>query len=458
LLGQPELDQKLKGQGLRQLRQRISVRWQLSPLSAEETYAYIRHRVRIAASGPKELFSESALRLIHRRTGGVPRLINQLCDRALLAGYAAGQPRIDSALIRTAAREIPDTRGGGNESETGGWRLRWSARTAILAAILVAVVMAMFTGIFVDRSGFISASQSFFRDPSALEARFDSPSIDSQRPSNVLEAPAATPRERVVTPEVDRARPEVTPLAKGLFARLLRHRDVQLAIAESRDAILEGAGRPIPVGNRVPTDTVALRSSIEERGLVATFFDGGSLELLRRLEHPVVLAFTPNASSVATPPGLGDGLAESKSLWLALLGFDGDRGHLAGVISGRVVSVPVRELRAHWLETGMIVWNRYEPLPERLSLGEEGEGVDWLQRSLAELQFFSGQSDGRFGDDTKNALLLFQEQTGIIPDGIAGPLTQIALYGQLDRYPVPRLSTFLDPSSSSASPLPGDRP
>jgi len=108
LLGQPELDRKLDGRGLRQLRQRISVRWQLDPLGPHETRAYVRHRLSVAAGEPKDLFSDAALREVHRRTGGIPRLVNQLCDRALLAGYAARAATIGPRLIRAAAREIPD--------------------------------------------------------------------------------------------------------------------------------------------------------------------------------------------------------------------------------------------------------------------------------------------------------------------------------------------------------------
>jgi general secretion pathway protein A len=454
LLGQPELDQKLDSEGLRQLRQRISVRWQLSPLSAEETHAYIRHRVGIAANKPTELFSESALRQVHRRTGGIPRLINQLCDRALLAGYAAGQPRIDSALIRTAAQEIPDTRrGGDHQAEHGGGRFSRRMRATLLAAVVIAISI----GIFVGQSGRTGAIGSFFRGPGVIESGFDPATVEGHTPPDTLEA-AAAEEEGATLRAFNNTPPEITPLAPGLFFRLLQHRDVQVAIAESHHAILEGTGRRVPALGSVPKKIAALQSGIEERGLVATLFDGGSLDLLRRLDHPVVLAFTPDASAVPSSPDLVSDPSESKSLWLALLGFDGDRGHLAGLISGQVVSVPVRELTAHWLETGLIVWERHEPVPERLIAGEKGGGVYWLQRSLAELQYFSKQANGQFGDDTKEALRRFQERTGLVADGIAGPLTQIALYGQLGRYEVPRLSTFLDSFSSPVPPPgPGDR-
>ncbi|MBW2425201.1 MAG: AAA family ATPase, partial [Deltaproteobacteria bacterium] len=155
LLGQPELDRKLDEPGLRQLRQRISVRWKLEPLGAQETRAYVRHRIAVAAGEPRELFSEAALREIHRRTGGVPRLVNQLCDRALLAGYAARAAQIGPALVRAAAREIPDAqrpRSSTPAARSGGPRRPW----LFLAASLGLVALALIAGLQLGRSGLSS--------------------------------------------------------------------------------------------------------------------------------------------------------------------------------------------------------------------------------------------------------------------------------------------------------------
>jgi len=118
LFGQPELDQLLDSKELRQLRQRISVRWSLAPLTASEVSEYVRHRLRIAAGRECNLFSERALREIRRRSRGIPRLVNVLADRALLAGYGAGVREIGPDLVSQAAREILKARG------RPGWRRR----------------------------------------------------------------------------------------------------------------------------------------------------------------------------------------------------------------------------------------------------------------------------------------------------------------------------------------------
>ncbi len=105
LIGQPELSQMLESQELRQLAQRVTARYHLLPFSAPETRGYILHRMEVA--GQREVaFSEGAIHEVHRRSGGVPRLINVICDRALLGAYAHDQRRIDAATVRIAAGEV----------------------------------------------------------------------------------------------------------------------------------------------------------------------------------------------------------------------------------------------------------------------------------------------------------------------------------------------------------------
>lgn len=134
LLGQPELDAKLDSSRLRQLRQRISVRWSLVPLSARDTQRYVRHRLQVAASARRNIFSHAALRDVHRRTQGTPRLINVLCDRALLLGYAEGATEISASIVRRAAKEIPDTRGV-RRSRMGRRLALWTAVASAIAGI-----------------------------------------------------------------------------------------------------------------------------------------------------------------------------------------------------------------------------------------------------------------------------------------------------------------------------------
>jgi hypothetical protein len=119
LVGQPELDKTLKQPGFRQIRQRINMRYHLNPLSQKGTKEYIEKRLQIAgAKGP--LFTESAIREIYRISRGIPRLINILCDNALLNGYAQDRRIIDKKLVKEAAKDL---KLGGNFRNFWHWVL-----------------------------------------------------------------------------------------------------------------------------------------------------------------------------------------------------------------------------------------------------------------------------------------------------------------------------------------------
>lgn len=104
LVGQPELRVTINGPAFRQLAQRISVDHHIDPMKHEETRWYIRHRLRIAG-GEVTLFRNSAIDLIYDGAAGVPRLVNQLCDAALVYGYSERRPRVDAALVQDVLRD-----------------------------------------------------------------------------------------------------------------------------------------------------------------------------------------------------------------------------------------------------------------------------------------------------------------------------------------------------------------
>ena len=108
LVGQPELREKLNSPSLRQLRQRIAVRYHIEALNQEEVPLYIAHRLRMAGStnGATPIFDEKALKEICKYSGGIPRLINIVCDKALLLGYVLEKRSIDSDIIKRSINEI----------------------------------------------------------------------------------------------------------------------------------------------------------------------------------------------------------------------------------------------------------------------------------------------------------------------------------------------------------------
>ena len=103
LIGQPELRERLQHRAYRALTQRIGAQFHLTPLSEEDTASYLRHRVRVAG-GQRELFTNDAIQVLHRASGGLPRVLNHLATQALLEGLAKGAARIDEQIATAAAQ------------------------------------------------------------------------------------------------------------------------------------------------------------------------------------------------------------------------------------------------------------------------------------------------------------------------------------------------------------------
>ncbi|MDX1953123.1 MAG: AAA family ATPase [Verrucomicrobiota bacterium] len=106
LMGQPELRDRLNDHRLRQLRQRITVRYHLSPLKLSEMGQYIQHRLHVSGGNGLPYFTNPALWRIHRYSQGLPRLVNALCDKCLLAGYVQQREQIDFKMVGLAIREL----------------------------------------------------------------------------------------------------------------------------------------------------------------------------------------------------------------------------------------------------------------------------------------------------------------------------------------------------------------
>jgi general secretion pathway protein A len=116
LSGQPELERKLEKPNLRQLGQRVAVRARLEPLGEDDTAAYVRHRLKVAGAKDVDLFSVNALATVWRRTAGLPRLINILCEQSLVNAFGANRRKVDESLVDEAVRDLGLDRPVGNGS------------------------------------------------------------------------------------------------------------------------------------------------------------------------------------------------------------------------------------------------------------------------------------------------------------------------------------------------------
>ncbi len=451
LLGQPELGDKLDSDELRQLRQRIGVRWHLSPMNAEETAQYVRHRLRVAAGADRAaLFSDAALAEVHRRTGGVPRLVNVLCDRALLAGYGAESSQIDADLVRQAAREIRDL-----QDETFGRRrpkrrARWLVP---LAAALTA--LAVGAGLWLGRGdGVGSLGADLATPPVSAGAIGDGasgqaeplppvaargPGVPERLDDALREAPEsiaappsseAAPGDDVAVPRDDAAASDDSAGEGTLLAHLLSSVDPGTSRTLAVSEILQVWGRPV-TGEIGDSEALAVEQLVEA-GLAVHTVIATSLDELALLDHPTLIE-------------VDDDRGETR--WLALVELRPSVAFVGGVVDRGPIGVSVQALEQRFTGRAHVVWSpgvRIEG-PPMLRSGSEGLPVRWLQTALVELGYLAEPSRARIDEPaiydaaTRVGVERFQRAHGLREDGITGPITLMRMGDALGRSPRPHL-------------------
>lgn len=170
MVGQPELRDMLAKPELRQLAQRITARYHLGPLSAKEVACYVSHRLSVAG-GSGTLFPALSMRNLFRLTGGIPRLINVLCDRALLGAYVQGKDGVDTATLTKAAREV-----SGN-AKPG---LSIAGYEKLLAGVMIIVIaVALYAAYYYLRSARSEGAAGFLNQEHVSGRPSDSPRLDT---------------------------------------------------------------------------------------------------------------------------------------------------------------------------------------------------------------------------------------------------------------------------------------
>ena len=443
LIGQPELDTLIESPHLRQLRQRISVRWRLTPLSAAETREYVRHRLRVAAGGARDIFTELALREVHRRSGGIPRVVNRLCDRALLAGYSEGAREIGLGTVAEAQREI-DGGGRSASAEPGlGARLeQWRFPLGVAAGAFVAVAAA--AGVWWWQGGALRAAspapvaQAEPQLPSAPRAPEPAPPAEPaalrEREPVPLTLPASAPAPvaQALAPAAEQApaaaqqapapaaqqapAPAAEPAAPPDLGVELARSSPAATAAASLDALLRRWGSDALGADLL--SSAQLVELLENTGFSVLQLDGTSLERLRAIDRPALIVLEPIDEAPRT---------------LLLAQLDADTALLEG-LGGEALRVPADELARYWSGGALVAFRDHATLPTLLGPGDRGPPVRWLQESLAQLGFYAGEPNGNFGASTAAAVRAFQAEESLYVDGFVGPLTKIRLYGRLPGY------------------------
>lgn len=424
LIGQPELLSILMRRRLRQLAQRITARYHLLPLSRRDTCDYIRHRLLVAGRN-EPLFTRRAMHSVYRRSRGVPRAINIICDRALLGAYAMDKRRIGAGIVRRASRE---TRGA--VPWTRRLRPSWVAAAAALAALMLLAAIL-----------FAPDSLSFFREKAAALMGRDAPPPATKAARVAAPSATATPGSipaGAVPGSSLAGPPEAAPSGGAARAPASAESGASPELPPSlRELVrvLEGtpsAGKGeygfanlyVEMGLKLPPNPSDLGcGDVRARGY-ACLPEKGTWNKLRRYDLPALL-------EIAMPDG-------SKRR-VALVRLAGERATLA--VGKWEQSFAPSEISRVWDGSFILVWKPPFPL-RQLSLGDSGSSVAWVRRSLDAL-------DGRdapagepelFDEDLRERVLEFQRTQSLIRDGLVGSETLVRLTLALQGEKAPSLS------------------
>lgn len=430
LVGQPELNDLLAQRNLRQLNQRITARYHIHPLSLEECGAYIEHR--LSVSGAREsLFTPGAIRCIHRLSEGIPRVINTICDRALLGAYSTGTHRVSARIVRRAADEVLLPSSHRRSARKTSWK-----RLAIASLLLLCGLLA--AGLYID-------------NPAQLKNRW------------IASAPGDTDRSGDPTAE----KIDPGPIYRELFAGLASATTVEpgAATGEPRPAakpLKEPAGKqsgtpparppdsvPKPTGNdfveRISSRQLSLYAVLPQlfmqwgiegepktRDLCASarryglrcLAQRGTWNEVVRLNRPVALEFSSRRgrSHYATLISIQNDTATLK--------FDDDTPQ----------TYPVDTILQYWQGNYSLLWKPPAPNVGLLMEGFSDPAVVWLRATLPQLPQGEKNNSEHFGAALKDAVIAFQTRNGLKPDGKVGSATVILINNQDPASGVPRLT------------------
>ena len=395
LIGQPELRELLARNDLRQLAQRVTGRYHLDPLSRDETSSYIKHRLRIAGA-TNDIFTPSALHELYRVSGGVPRLLNIIADRALLGGFSSDRHLVGPDLVRRAAAEVYGRR------VLPAW-LPWAIALPSLALVAAAVVLAWPRG----ESGAVAPGTpaATTANPAAAAGAVPAATAAPSAAPATTPATAATVSAKVDLPGALLA-PQARTSTDDAWWRLLQLWQARY-VSSGEDAC-----------------TQALRQGLE------CLAQRGSMATLRGYNRPAILTLRSGSQTHA----------------VVLTRLDDSSAQL--LLGQGTLTVPLAALQALWSGDFVLLWKPGSLDTRPLSLGMKGEPVRQLRARLASWQGQPVDKGGSayYDESLQTRMRQFQQRNGLPVDGIAGLQTQAMLDAALPQ-----------PGTPVLTPLPGER-
>ena len=428
LIGQPELDKVLAKEGLRQLRQRITIQWELLALNLEETRGYIQHRLNVALGKGKVRFSRQAVEMVYRYSRGIPRMINVVADRTLLIAFTQSTKKITPKIVQLAVSDI------GNLTPIESWADKfWKL---VLPSGLAAGLMFFAINFFAlpdhnknapggkDISALIQENPMDLSAPGELVPRPSAPSSMAVQPAPLASSPVEIfPTTKTASNEsLQRRIPSSGPLSILYPEKLVTYLS-SLTLAESK---LEAVKWILQAWNlntgNLQDLTEADLEMIEEDYQLSSFEVNGTLARLKTLNYPAFL-------EIALPNAQG-------TKYLALVSIQGDTGVFGSVDK---IEMPLSIIDSLWTRKAIILWKDFENLPEPLGIGYRGKEAIWLQKNLRLLGYFQGREAPLYGPKTVQAMMKLQRNNSIKDDGIFNTDSKLLLYNLLQIYSTPKL-------------------
>jgi len=400
LIGQPELRTLLTRDDMRQLSQRVTARYHLDPISREEAGAYIKHRLQICGT-TQSVFSKRAVDKIQRLSGGIPRLINVLCDRSMLGAYVEGKAQVDPKVVNKAAREVLAE---AEKTQEGRSWLPW-----VTAGLAVLVLIGLTTIIqpWKQRLQIIAVSPDTATAVSAAARPAISAAVMAGPPKPVPGDPVEVIEDEVAEPE-----------PRTLASLLLEADSTSSRAAWTELLSLWSVFLPESV-------TPDFCDFAKQYGLLCMTAQG-NWETLRQFDRPVILQLV--ASGGRQVPvvlqHLDDSVAEV-------------------IIGSELYRLGVEQVERNWYGDYTLLLQA--PPGGRLFMkaGDRSPVVSWLRQQLEQAQGAGiPSSDPMYFDYTlQKQVLAFQRRHGLVADGIVGKNTMIHLNTASGRVGVPRLLT-----------------
>jgi general secretion pathway protein A len=413
LVGQPELSEILNSHALRQVGQRITLSYQLRPLAWTECKEYINYRIGIAAQKTAIKFDRSAYRQIYKYSKGIPRLINIVCDRALLTAFVLNQFKITARIAKESIKELTTRGRVKNYGLSAG---KW----VLMALSFMSIV---FLGIIFYQP-IMDKLASTFETPagSATGPVSRADSVDKQT------ADAVTQVKNVEQPA-----PVQTPPAQNNIATIsLAEHLMTMDGRSSRQPALMHATKLWNAGTQfapylkdIDDDQTYFRLSTKSSGMFIHRVET-DMAFLKKLNLPAILEFYPPGSP---SPG-----------YLTLSRIDGDSIILQGKDENGLIVTDLEELEFYWSGVAYLPWKNFHSIWGTIPAQTYKDSVITLKLLLQDLGFENVSIDDKYDGLTKNAVETLQAKYGIPVDGYVGPLTKIILYKEKDSFDMPQLS------------------